>query len=903
MRTTRINFWIFLIIIINFVLFTFYIYGNYNYLWGTPGHLLTHNPEKVFRMFLYTWDESYNFGGSRVVTHSRILIAPLFIFLHKILDPESVYFLYKFLITIIAGISMFYFSKLIFKEFNNTQILPFLSAILYMFNPQTARWVSSNIDLMTPYALTPAILYFLMKSTSETSERKLLNIFLAAVLLSVTFLFNIGSIFVMLTLIILFTLFYSLLTRRITIIKNTFFILSLSILFIFWHILPATYHFLSNIGAWKEVGAIERFYSIRANVINTFELINAWEMFEAYNGYKIYYFSDIYENFGVLLLLIPIIIFISLLFLQKNRESSHLVIILSFICIIGIILAQGTNSSSLFSQLYEFLLGNVSIFNAIRNSTKFNHLIVFSYSLLFSYSIFILHKISNKYSKKLKYIVNTLVILLSITALSIYSAPFWSGKLFNNYTTGIPKEVILASEYINNRKEDGAVLILPGPWLSAYEWLHPYTSRPIYLSTIKENPIIFRYGGSMPLNVYVQDVLETFYKNLFSLQGVQILRILKLFRVKYILIDGTIDMNFYKNSTVPSNNITHIRQFIESIGSIRFVANFRKIYLYECYNVSPVFFIPLVYVYMPNITSNIFHWSNYYDLTKIMLVKAYEKANLIMLPLNINMSINNLQNKTIIYLLEAELDLHKSHAKIVKSSEANNGELVIFYGKGKAWQSVKIIKRGTYKIALRGVGEFKIKIGDKSFILNSNSLNFVYSPLFNLSSENHKLEITSLSDNAKLDVIWLYSTESNQTIDQLFEVRETPAKIISYEKIDPTLWKVRIHASKPFMLSFNEAYDPLWEARIYKDGKLIEKTRSVPLYSVINGFWIDTTGDLTIVIRYVPQDWFELGLKISATTFALCIFYLIWDWRRSRGDRWALGLEKVFRRALTFARK
>ena len=40
------------------------------------------------------------------------------------------------------------------------------------------------------------------------------------------------------------------------------------------------------------------------------------------------------------------------------------------------------------------------------------------------------------------------------------------------------------------------------------------------------------------------------------------------------------------------------------------------------------------------------------------------------------------------------------------------------------------------------------------------------------------------------------------------------------------------------MLSFAEAYDPLWEARVYKEGKLVEKVRSIPLYSVINGFWI-----------------------------------------------------------------
>ena len=56
------------------------------------------------------------------------------------------------------------------------------------------------------------------------------------------------------------------------------------------------------------------------------------------------------------------------------------------------------------------------------------------------------------------------------------------------------------------------------------------------------------------------------------------------------------------------------------------------------------------------------------------------------------------------------------------------------------------------------------------------------------------------------------------------------------------------------MLSFAESYDPLWEARIYKNGKLVGKVRSIPVYSVINGFWINETGDLEIVIRYTPQD-------------------------------------------------
>ena len=219
---------------------------------------------------------------------------------------------------------------------------------------------------------------------------------------------------------------------------------------------------------------------------------------------------------------------------------------------------------------------------------------------------------------------------------------------------------------------------------------------------------------------------------------------------------------------------------------------------------------------------------------------------------------------------------------------------MIFGKNGKAWQDVEIVKNGTYKIALRGIGEFEVKIGNKSFILESNKLNFTYSQPFYLTEGKYGLEITPMNvknlTKPELDVVWLYS--SNKTVDQLFKVKEKPAKIISYEKINPTLWKAKVNASKPFMLSFAEAYDPLWEARIYKNGKLVEKVRSIPLYSVINGFWINETGNLTIVIRYVPQDWFELGLKISALTFIACIGYLFYDWRKSKGDRWAKKLGK-----------
>ncbi|MEM5829575.1 MAG: hypothetical protein QW040_02655 [Candidatus Aenigmatarchaeota archaeon] len=143
-----------------------------------------------------------------------------------------------------------------------------------------------------------------------------------------------------------------------------------------------------------------------------------------------------------------------------------------------------------------------------------------------------------------------------------------------------------------------------------------------------------------------------------------------------------------------------------------------------------------------------------------------------------------------------------------------------------------------------------------------------------------------------LDVAWIYSVESNtsdEKIEDLFKVNETPAQVLSYQKIDPTLWKVQVNASKPFMLSFAESYDPLWVARIKENGKTVEY-HSIPLYGVINGFWINKTGEYEIEIRYKPQEWFEIGLVISGITFIACIGYLIYDWKKGKN----ISFKKLF---------
>ena len=127
-----------------------------------------------------------------------------------------------------------------------------------------------------------------------------------------------------------------------------------------------------------------------------------------------------------------------------------------------------------------------------------------------------------------------------------------------------------------------------------------------------------------------------------------------------------------------------------------------------------------------------------------------------------------------------------------------------------------------------------------------------------------------------VDTVWLYSTKKeNETLEDIFTPEQNLAAIVNYQKIDPTEYAVKINATKPFMLSFAQTYDPLWVGHVNGEG-----IASIPLYSLINGFWINKTGELTITIEYKPKRWFYYGSAVSIISLLGSVAYLVWDGRK-----------------------
>jgi hypothetical protein len=239
-----------------------------------------------------------------------------------------------------------------------------------------------------------------------------------------------------------------------------------------------------------------------------------------------------------------------------------------------------------------------------------------------------------------------------------------------------------------------------------------------------------------------------------------------------------------------------------------------------------------------------------------------------------------ISDKRVVSIWEAEAALNCSGT--VTSDKygpvASSGRVFEMPLGSRAWRNFDVVKGSEYRVAVKIQGNAVVKVDEQVYSVSSPELDFVYLGPIYLGKGEHSIEVDPVGDKLDLDVIWLYTTEKeDETIDDIFVPEHDAAQITNFTKIDPTKYMVRVSAEQPFMLSFAEAYDRLWVARV--NGR---EYRSVPLNSVVNGFWIEDTGDLEITIEFKPQTWFCWGVAISIIGQVGALAFVLWDWRRKR---------------------
>jgi hypothetical protein len=106
-------------------------------------------------------------------------------------------------------------------------------------------------------------------------------------------------------------------------------------------------------------------------------------------------------------------------------------------------------------------------------------------------------------------------------------------------------------------------------------------------------------------------------------------------------------------------------------------------------------------------------------------------------------------------------------------------------------------------------------------------------------------------------------------LDDLFEAK--PGPNVSYEMINPCKYEAHVENSdEPFLLIFSESYHPMWKA--YIDGKEISP---IPTYSLVNGFYINKTGNFNVTIYFTGQTYANIGLQISMITLIIVVAIII----------------------------
>jgi len=154
------------------------------------------------------------------------------------------------------------------------------------------------------------------------------------------------------------------------------------------------------------------------------------------------------------------------------------------------------------------------------------------------------------------------------------------------------------------------------------------------------------------------------------------------------------------------------------------------------------------------------------------------------------------------------------------------------------------------------------------FVLNAGGV--LDSSKGNATTWFDNIKIYPVTTYNEIDLIVLYSTDINHTYQ-----KESKAKIENSRKINPTKYTFDIiDANNPFFLVFSESYDSGWNVFIDGD-KQPSDINHFTINGFANGWYIEETGNYTVVLEYAPQHLYEFGLKVALVVFVILIVILL----------------------------
>ncbi|MEM2105312.1 MAG: glycosyltransferase [Candidatus Bathyarchaeia archaeon] len=185
---------------------------------------------------------------------------------------------------------------------------------------------------------------------------------------------------------------------------------------------------------------------------------------------------------------------------------------------------------------------------------------------------------------------------------------------------------------------------------------------------------------------------------------------------------------------------------------------------------------------------------------------------------------------------------------------------------------ISVPRSGNYMLATRiskgpSYGKLYFNLDDKTYTIQCTepitTVEWYEIGPFFIEEGKHQISVGG-SGPVELDSLILYSLgneEERLALEDLF-TQKSDGVSITYEKVNPCLFRAYINADEAFTLIFSDTYDPLWKA--FVDGEVVSPHLA---YSIVNSYWINRTGQFTITIYFVGQFYADMSLIISTSSF------------------------------------
>lgn len=857
---------------------------DFTRMWGY-GDLAGYDIKAVYERVFYVWNPE-NLGFLQVFGLNFMI-------------PLGIYTIFGGLFTqkilVVFPFVMSYFSCYYFlSSFKFKPVPIFLASFFYAINPVTiSAFIGGGIGQLVTFSVFPffSLYFYKMLSGNKFSLKYIVILGLMTIFLLNNFVGLAYAIFILLPYTLLYFIYYKDSVRKSLRLIPLFIIFSLIFLptTIVGRIIESnvTASDLSIKHSASFRGDAAYTYS-DASLLNLIRLAGNTGTAQQEEGLN-YNTHNSYTVFGLILSLVAVF---SLLFIRYAKREPYFLMILcaaiSFILILGTVL--------LIKTYPDFVDFNI-IFSTLRNPEKLMYPLTYSLILLFAYGT---QTISNKIRKKNKLLSNIFLASLSIMIL-LYNIPALDGTL------GLEK--IRGTKYIIDDKYQHLPRILEGIDKNYDKFrfiLLPWE----YGVNIKIRDKLPNYFGST-LGAQIYGTNISGFKDVFdsiSYNSNDKHQLLSLFNVKYVIIDNT----FEDTSPPLIRDLIRLYGFAVYYDSNSYWITGKPSYFLSIFNNDPNF--ALVYrdknfsIFRNDINSgNIFQLPvkkdynlryDYYNATDDNLVK----------------------NPSFIYKLK---DWERWPQQLV-SINKNGSYSAALSGQEKYWtniyQYIRVKENALYQLQFF-VKAYNItnlhakilwynqteKIGDNDYF-TVDYLN-LYSQKDLTEGQWHKIShVFPSPTGAKLAKVMFLGSKlgnynnSTSLFDNISFYRVSPKTLglpaiyksdfVTNERISPTLYKLQTRGDTPFVLALDQSYDQSWEAKVYRDDRIVDVSKAVPLYGMISGFYINQTGNLDILVENKAQGWFDISLLIYWSAYGFCGFYLLYSIIKDKKPAW-FGFSKT----------